>query len=175
MIDADRGSVEVTTGDTKSVNVTVIREVKKADDDKAQEILALHQLTFDQAGDVVTVRGKFPKGHKWSWSGPNLNVRYRIMVPKQFDLNVGTAGGSIAVADITGKLDLNTAGGSIKVGEVDGTVKADTAGGSIKVAGATGAVDADTSGGSIELGKMGGSVKADTAGGSIRIESAAGR
>jgi DUF4097 and DUF4098 domain-containing protein YvlB len=175
LVEADRGSVDITTSDTSQVTITVNREVKRTDDKKAQEILDAHQITFAQDGDAVSVKAKFPKGESiWSRKGSNLSVKYVISVPKKFDLQIGTAGGSINVADIAGKLDLDTAGGSIHVGNVDGTVKADTAGGSIHVAGATGLVDADTAGGSIKLGKMGGAVNADTAGGSIRIESAAG-
>lgn len=174
VMDLDRGSIEVTTSDHPTVAITVVREVKRGSDRTAQEIIDNHQLTFSQDGSTVLVKAKMAKNPLQSWWGPSLSVRYQVTVPKQFDLNLDTAGGSVRIPDLTGKIDVETAGGSITIGRVDGAVKADTAGGSIKVAGATGATDVNTAGGSIHLGEMGGSVYADTAGGSIHVKSAAG-
>lgn len=172
---ADRGSVEITTGDTPTVQVTVTREVKRTGDEEARRVLDSHRLAFHQEGDTVSVKAELTSdGGFWKRWGSKLQVKYAVVVPKRFDLNVKTAGGSIKVADLEGMMELGTAGGSISVGNITGTVQADTAGGSIKVASATGPVNTHTSGGSIELGRMGGTVKAGTAGGSIRIASAAG-
>ncbi|HAB15350.1 MAG TPA: DUF4097 family beta strand repeat-containing protein [Verrucomicrobiota bacterium] len=173
VIAADRGSIDIVTADTNAVGLTVIREVKRATDSQAKELLERHQLTWAQSGNTITVKARMPSEYR-NWRGPNLSVRYQVTVPKQFNLDLDTSGGSISVAEIQGQLKLETSGGSISAGEVDGTVKANTSGGSIKIAGVTGAATVDTSGGSIELGVMGGSVDADTSGGSIRIRSATG-
>lgn len=173
VLDVDRGSIEVTTSDEAAVNLTVHREVKRASDSTAREMLDQHQLTFTQDGNSVVVKARMLKPDR-SWRGPNLSVRYQVVVPKQFDLQFDTAGGSIRVPDLTGKVDLGTAGGSISVGKLDGTLKAETAGGSVTVEGATGPTSVETAGGSIRLGVMGAAVNAETAGGSIQIKSAAG-
>lgn len=174
LMEVDRGSIELTTADNNAVGVTVIREVKRASEPQAREILASHQLAFEQQGNTVIVRAKSPKDRSWNGRGPQLSVRYQVTVPRQFDLDLNTAGGSIKVPDLIGKVDVETAGGSISIGDVNGTVQAETAGGSISVGAATGAVNVETAGGSIRLGAMGASVNAETSGGSIRIQSAAG-
>lgn len=174
LMEVDRGSIELATANDHTVSVTVVREVKRANEAQAREILAAHQLAFEQQGNTVIVRAKSPKDRPWKWRQPQLSIRYQVTLPRQFNLDLSTAGGSIKVPDLIGKVDVETAGGSISIGEVDGVVQADTAGGSISVAAATGAIKVETAGGSIRLGTMGAAVKAETAGGSIRIQSAAG-
>ncbi len=173
IIQADRGSVRITSADTQTVDVTVEREVQRSSDDKAREVLEAHELTFEQAGDVITVRAHLPRSDSlWSRKTSGLGVKYLVTVPSRFDLSLSTAGGSIQVDDHAGNVALRTSGGSVRVGQLTGDVTARTAGGSISVSAASGRVEADSSGGSIKLGKMNGPVDAQTAGGSIRIESA---
>ncbi len=171
VIEADRGSIQVLTAETNSVSVTVDRELNRSSDEKAQAVLDDHKLTFAEEGGTITVKARLPKTEGiWNRRTAGLNVKYTVTVPSKFNLTLNTAGGNIAVADLTGTVRLRTAGGSIRVAKVDGPVKADTAGGNITVEAATGAVEADSAGGSVKLGKLGGTTTAETAGGSIRIE-----
>ncbi len=174
VMNMDRGSIEIETAETNAVGITITREVKRASDRKAAEILENHKLEFSQEGNVVQVKGRMSKGFTSVWNGNSFSVRCKVTVPRQFDLNLDTAGGSIKVSDLTGKVDVETAGGSISLGTIQGGIKAQTAGGSISVEGATEAVHVGTAGGSIKLGAMGGAVDAETSGGSIRILSASG-
>jgi hypothetical protein len=175
IIDADRGSIRVTTGESNALAIAVEREVKRSTDEKAREVLDSHSIDFRQDGNTLTVTARLPKGEAiWSRKAAGLDVKYVVTVPKSFDLTLTTAGGSVAVGDLAGRLRLNTAGGSIIVGAVDGSVQAETAGGSIAVASATGTVEADSAGGSIQLGSMKGAVEAISAGGSVRVDAAAG-
>jgi hypothetical protein len=175
IVDADRGSIRVTTGESNAVAITIEREVKRSTDEKAREVLDSHSIDFRQDGNTLTVKARLPKGEAiWSRKAAGLDVKYLVTVPKSFDLTLTTAGGSVAVGDLAGRLRLKTAGGSIMVGAVDGSVQAETAGGSIAVASATGTVDTDSAGGSIHLGAMKGTVQATSAGGSVRVDAAAG-
>lgn len=175
VIDADRGSIRVLTAATNSVSITVEREVNRTTDEKAREVLASHAVDFRQEGEVITVQARLPKSDSiWSRKAAGLTVKYTVTVPKAYDLTLTTAGGSVDVGDIAGRLKLETAGGSIHVAALDGSVKAETAGGGITVGSATGAVDADSAGGSIKLGTMKAAVHANTAGGSVRVEASAG-
>jgi hypothetical protein len=175
VIDADRGSIRVLTAATNSVSITVEREVNRSTDEKARDVLASHAVDFRQEGEIITVKARLPKSDSiWSRKAAGLTVKYTVNVPKAHDLTLTTAGGSVDVGDIAGRLKLETAGGSIHVAALDGSVKAETAGGSISVASATGAVDVDSAGGSIQLGSMKGTVQATSAGGSVRVDAAAG-
>lgn len=170
VIEADRGSIEVTAKSEETVDVQVFREVTRASAAKAQEVFAAHEVTFQQEGNQVLVRAKYKKEWPaWRFWRPNLQVRYQIAVPKQFNLDLKTAGGGISVSDLTGDVRAHTAGGSIKLGAIDGQVWARTAGGSIHVAGGAKGIDVETAGGGIQVGQAGGSVTAQTAGGSITI------
>ncbi len=193
-IDADRGSIRVSVGTDDKVEVKVFREAKAGKMARAEEILANHAVTFQQEGNDVRVRAESSRQiNGWLGRGANLQVRYEVTVPRQFNPDLRTAGGSIQVADLVGAVRAQTAGGSIKVGRIDGAVWARTAGGSIEVARASGTIEADTAGGSvtigeantkvdvrtaggsIDLGKVGGAVRAHTSGGSIRLEEARGQ
>jgi len=173
VVEADRGSIEVTAKSEETVDIQVFRKVTRATAAKAQEVFAAHEVTFQQEGNQVFVRAKYNKDWSgWRLWGPNLQVRYEITVPKQFNVDLKTAGGGITVSDLTGDARAQTAGGSIKLGAIDGQVWAHTAGGNIHVASATKAVEVETAGGGIQIGQAGGSVTAETAGGSITITKA---
>lgn len=175
VISADRGAIDVTTGDADKVEVTVLRKVTRGSAGEAAKILADHQVTFQADGNQITVKAKFEGSIRPGWFGPNFQVHYEVTVPKNFNLDLQTAGGSINVPDLTGSVKANTAGGSIKTGRVDGTVNVRTAGGSLTIAAATGAAEAHTAGGSIIVGEAGASLIAETAGGSIRVGKALGK
>jgi hypothetical protein len=103
-----------------------------------------------------------------------VDVRFEIMVPKKFSLDLETNGGSISAKALQSKVKAETSGGSIAVGDIDGyvgldaaggkEVKAETAGGSINVGDSQGDVYLEPAGGSIKVGSTQGQVKAETAG-----------
>ena len=175
VIDADRGAIEISTGGDETVQVAVLRRVTRGSATKAQQVIAAHKVTFDQDGATVIVRARLESGIKsWGSWGSRLRVRYVVTVPRRFDLNLKTAGGSIQVPDLTGAVVAGTSGGSIKVGAITGPVTGRTSGGSISVASATELIEARTSGGSIEVGTAQAAAKLSTSGGSIRVTEARG-
>lgn len=174
ILNMDRGDIEIQTAETNAIGITIVREVKRAGERRAAEILENHKVEFAQDGNVVRVKARPAKANLGSWWSGSLSVRCRVTIPRELDLDLETAGGSIEVPAVKGMVEADTAGGSIRLGEIDGSVKANTAGGSISVAGATGPASVGTAGGHIKLGVMGGPVTAETSGGSIRIQSATG-
>ena len=66
-------------------------------------------------------------------------------------------------------MDADTAGGSIRLGEIGGRIRADTAGGSIRIESAMGPVRASTAGGGITIRAASAAVDASTAGGGIDV------
>ncbi|MFK7864184.1 MAG: DUF4097 domain-containing protein [Pseudohongiellaceae bacterium] len=100
----------------------------------------------------------------------NSRIRFAVSVPKEYNVELNTGGGSIDVADLAGNVEADTSGGSITVGRVTGgDVKVDTSGGRIEISDVDGNVEADTSGGRIKIGNVAGNVVADTSGGAISI------
>src|SRR5256886_449366 len=177
VVEADRGSIEVKSADADQVEIEVFRKVSRESQAKAEEILKNHEVRFSLDGNKVQVHAEFKKGFTGGWGdkGRNLQVRYQILVPKQFNVNLKTAGGSIKVADLIGEARGQTAGGSLSFGQMDGPIYGRTSGGGISVAGCKGGVDLETSGGSIHLGEVQGDTTAHTSGGSISLKKTNGK
>jgi hypothetical protein len=192
-IEAEWGSIEVIPGDSARVDVEVQRKVEAGDRAAADAIFRDFDLQVTPAATGVTVRGIFKTGWKpessFSWIHGRRICRnnrcleyadrlrthhYRVTVPREFNVDAQTDGGSIAVGDLKGTMKSRTSGGSLKFGSIQGSITGKTSGGSITVGAATGPVDVHTSGGSLHLGEVGGKLTAHTSGGSINIKGSAG-
>ena len=179
-LESSSGSISVESWNKNEVDVQVEMRARR------ESQLEDFSVNVEQKGNKVLIEGD-------SGWGSRVKVKYKVKVPKQFNLNIKTGGGSIAagkelegnvlartsgggikIGDVTGDVDVNTSGGSISVGKVSGELQVDTSGGSIKIAAGGKSTSADTSGGSINIGPSEGPVKADTSGGSIRVAHAKG-
>lgn len=173
VIDADRGSIDIVSGGDNQIDIRMHRKVTSGSEKKAREVLEAHEVTFRQDGDTVTVRARSTKDwQRWGWWGRGFQVRYEITLPRRFNVDLRTAGGSIAIADLSGEVRAHTAGGSLRFGTIDGPVSCKTSGGSIVIASATGVIDAHTAGGSISVDDAGAPATLETSGGSIRVKHA---
>jgi hypothetical protein len=156
---SDSGAIEVETWDQDRVLVNV----RNTDG---------YTIDFGQSGNDVVVTADSEGSNFFgliNFSGRS-SVGFRVRVPVNYNVELGTGGGSIEVSDISGSVRADTSGGSIEVGNVSqGTVRADTSGGRITVGDVDGDVFADTSGGSITIGDVTGNAYADTSGGNIEI------
>jgi hypothetical protein len=126
-------------------NDNVLLEVSVAGEDADQ-----FEVTSDKNADQVSIIGKLQGRKKWGWNR-DLKVEFHITVPKTFNVEVHTSGGSIDIEDLVGNIDAHTSGGSIDVGNVTGDVELKTSGGSIDTESIFGEINAHTSGGSIRV------------------------
>lgn len=140
LLRTDTGSINVRTHNNNTVDIEVEVEGPNSD---------AFKLTFEQSSTGVDVKGELDK-HDWSWSS-RLRVKFYIYVPSEFNLDLITAGGSIAIDDLFGNVEARTSGGSISLGDITGNVDIHTSGGSINVDSVYGDIDANTSGGSINV------------------------
>lgn len=158
-IKSDQGSIKVETWNKKKVEIQVEKKARNKDR------LKTFKIKFEQKGNQILVDGDGERNNK-------VSLKYIVKVPKEFNLDLNTGGGSITVDDISGEIKVDTSGGSISIGHVTkGSVDANTSGGSIKVGNVDGNLKVNTSGGSISLGKVSGTSSIDTSGGSISLES----
>lgn len=175
LVQADLGSIEIVPGDGDRAEVRVAREVRRAAEGDADRMFADHEVTFTQEGRklLIVARRRSPPT-VWRRNAPTFEVRFRIALPRRFDVDLTTAGGDIRLGDLEGKARLGTSSGAIATGMVAGPVDARNAGGDITVAECRRAVTAKTSSGAIRLPRVEGKVDATNAGGDIVIGSAAG-
>jgi hypothetical protein len=173
VLEADRGNVELKAGDDNKVLITVVREHKGSASD-AKDALAAHKINFTQDGDKVTVKGTKTKSG-WNNKFNKLSVRYTITTPKNYNLQLGTAGGNLKISGVTGTHKLDTAGGNIDMRDLAGSLVAKTAGGNIIAVSCKGPLETRTAGGNIEIQQSEGNIIANTSGGNISIEGASGK
>lgn len=170
VLHADRGSVELTGSDVDEVVVEVIRRVTRGSASQAEDLLADHQVRFSQDGETVRVDAASTKRLRWNLLGPNLEVEFRVSLPRVFSVEAETAGGGVRADHLKGDLDLRTSGGSIRLEDVAGTVRGRTSGGSIRGSRVEGTVELMTTGGSIAVeGVSGKELKVRTSGGSVKL------
>jgi DUF4097 and DUF4098 domain-containing protein YvlB len=156
-LESGMGTIKVGTWEKGEVFVSIKKRARN------KERLDGFEVQIEQNGNDIHVRGD--KG----WDN-RVRVEFQVNVPKEYNVDLSTGGGSIDVSDINGNVKLHTSGGSIAIGDVDGgDVDARTSGGTIKVGDVKGDLKVDTSGGSINLGKITGSSTIHTSGGSISV------
>jgi len=190
-IDADLGDIKVTSGGS-NVSVDVIRRAKTSSQSKAEDVFKEFAVSFTPEGDSVRIRAKYDQPTSWFHWNNDLEVRFVVTVPSQYNVDLRTSGGDISVSDLNGQVKVNTSGGDVSLGHIAGTVDAHTSGGDVSLAGSnanamlttsggdikvdntSGSLNAKTSGGSIDIGRAQGDLKAHTSGGSIEIGDAGG-
>jgi len=166
-LQAGIGDVKIVTGGT-GVAIEIQRDADR------ESYLKRHTVTFNQAGNDVTVTGKYESTlHIFNFGDP-LRVRYNIRVPAHYNVDVDTSGGDVDLADLTGNVNAHTSGGDVRAGKINGTVTLATSGGDVELGGATAKLSIRTSGGSIHLGDAAGPAELKTSGGSIKVTKIAG-
>ena len=164
---SDFGSVEIESWDRNEVKIVVIKEMDTRNKRDAKEAFEYFDISFDQNRKGVKIIGEYNGPKRWFRSNRKLKIHFDIIVPREFDVDIYTAGGSIKAAELKGQIDLHTSGGSIDVEQIVGPLNVNTSGGRIDVYKVDGNIDVHTSGGSISLEKINGSADAKTSGGTI--------
>ena len=174
-IKSDHGSIIIDTHEKNQVDyaLTVKKGDKVLDEEEAMES---YEIEFDQSGNDISVILK-KRSESDTWFGlktTRQHVQHKVTLPRSFNCDVLTAGGSISVDDLDGTAKTHTSGGSLSFGRIDGNIMGSTSGGSISITECSGDAEIKSSGGSLKIGRVNGSIDASTSGGSISIERSQG-
>ena len=169
VMDVEPGSIEVRTAGESQIVVNVFRKVERAGDYRAAELLSQHEVDFNQQGNNLTIRAKFPYEDWRRWRNSGIQVRYVVSIPTEFNVDLKTSGGGVSVDDLRGEARVKTSGGGLRFGKIEGPITGNTSGGGITLAGCNGKVEIKTSGGGIEIESGAGDLIAETSGGGIKI------
>jgi hypothetical protein len=166
IVDVDFGTIDVSAGPDDKISVAAHRKIDSDNEAQEKEYLASAPVTVTKEGNTVTVRARRQNKEKnLNWSGRcSMDARYTVRVPKSFNSELRTGGGTIMVAEITGTMSADTSGGKLKFTHLKGPTGATTSGGSIELNGCDGPLKVDTSGGRIEAVEGSGSLEARTSG-----------
>jgi len=168
-VTSEFGAIEIQTAEQDEIEI-VITKAAKSLKRSAKEALADFEVSFSPEDTDVHIEGKFKHGREhWRKILNRLEIRFHVTVPKNYNADLETQGGSIKVGDLDGTIRAHTSGGSLRFGNITGTVWGRTSGGSIKLTSCGSPVDLKTSGGSIEAVDVAGDVRAQTSGGSLRF------
>lgn len=161
-IDTNDGSVRVTTGDSKNVNLRVEYEGYEKDKN-------LH-IESKQDGDRVELTARVT-GH-WGisigWHN-SRRLRIEVQMPRDADLDAHTGDGSVEASSINGNVNVYTGDGSVKANTLTGTIVLHTNDGSITVDTLKGDIRLHTGDGSIEARDLDGKLDADSGDGHVRV------
>jgi len=101
-------------------------------------------------------------------------LTWRIVTPRNINLDLVTTTGNITVADTDGDAILRTGGGSITTGQIKGKAALITLGGFVKTGSIGGDAEVRSQGGTLEVGDVGGNAEFHTTAGQIRAGTIAG-
>jgi hypothetical protein len=175
-VETDGGEIRVDPAADGVVKITAREKIRADTDAEADDLLKKLELTFEQSGNDVLARAKYPSQimgfHVGMW--PPVQVAFTVTVPARFATDLRTSGGPITVGDLAGKVVAKTSGGPIKLGKIGASIDAHTSGGSINVTEGQGEMKLNTSGGPITVGRSIGPAELSTSGGGIRIDGVEG-
>jgi hypothetical protein len=123
-VQTDDGSVRVSTGDIKQVEIRVEYTGYKLDRDL--------QVSTSQNGDSVEVIAKTHGGNWFNFGVRHSSLRVEVHMPKDADLEVTSGDGSVEADSITGNLDVKTGDGHISVQGAKGNIRLHTGDGHIE-------------------------------------------
>lgn len=172
VVDVAFGTIDVASGANDKVVVDAHRKLETSDEAKEKQYLAEVPIEIKNEGNTVIVRARRSDKNSWSWDcngNMSMDGRYTIRVPKNFNLDLKTGGGTITANDVTGTTKVSTGGGKLKLAQLRGPLDAKTSGGSIRLNNCEGALNVSTSGGEIKAETGKGSLEARTSGGSILV------
>ncbi len=179
-LDSDVGEVEIEGTSENSVDVVV--DIS-GDASRAEKF----HVDMTSSGNDVIVTGKLDESGFFHWDSGNLDVRYRVTVPRKYsirgstaggdvrmknvegEIRFGTSGGDVVVNGITGTTDVSTSGGTVEASDVKGSMKLETSGGEVKAERIQGDIEAGTSGGDVTLLDIDGGMRAETSGGNVEV------
>ncbi|MGZ5537588.1 MAG: hypothetical protein ACXWG0_03580, partial [Chthoniobacterales bacterium] len=172
VVDVAFGSIDVAGAANDKVSIEAHRKIETSDQAKEKQYLAEVPIVITNENNTVTVRARRTEKDSWSWNctdNMNMDARYTVHVPKNFNLDLKSGGGGISANDVTGTTKVSTGGGKLKLAQLRGPLEAKTSGGSIRLNDCQGALNVSTSGGEIKAETGSGSLDARTSGGSIVV------
>jgi DUF4097 and DUF4098 domain-containing protein YvlB len=175
-LETDHGSIKVNSSGGDAVTVDITFRRKRGSQNRFHDILEDFDVEMRQNGQDVSVRVEHERNPSKFWKsvGKYLEIEFIITVPKKYDLDLSTAGGSVSIGDLEGEVLCSTSGGKLAFSRIKGAIVGRTSGGSITLDACDGDVDVKTSGGKVRIGKVSGDIVAHTSGGRIEVDEVMG-
>lgn len=182
VIDVRLAGIEVTGTKEEAVTIDLFRGVGVYDSqggpDKRQEPepRGIDEVAFRQDGCTVSIlTAENSNSQLWHPGNVNIDFRFVVFVPENFNLDLKTSGGGITVAELNGAVKSKTSGGALSFTNVRGRIEGHTSGGGIQLKACRGTAWIETAGGAIDIRDHKGDVAAQSRGGGISCERVEGK
>ncbi|MGZ5025211.1 MAG: hypothetical protein ACXWBS_10120, partial [Chthoniobacterales bacterium] len=90
VVDVAFGSIYVASAANDKVSIEAHRKIETSDQAKEKQYLAEVPIVITNENNTVTVRARRTEKDSWSWNctdNMNMDARYTVHVPKNFNLN----------------------------------------------------------------------------------------
>lgn len=161
-VHVDDSSVHILTSDTHQIEFRVTSEGSAT-----INIGAKLRIDSQQNGNQVELTVLRKPGISIGFSDKRLRTEVRM--PKDADLQVETADGSVNISSVNGNIAIKTTDGSVKAAELAGKIEVRTADGSINVETLAGESSLHSVDGAIGVAHVDGKCEASSADGSIHL------
>lgn len=168
IVESDVGNITISSVEEDKVSVTVVAR-------GSERFINRFTVESVQEGADIKVLGRVKQSHFQFFNSGWTDVLFDIKVPKNFNLNLNTAGGNIEIENIKGKIDGETSGGNIELMDIESDLKMSTSGGNVKLRNCVGSYHVETSGGNMYADKVVGPIIFETSGGNIGIADSDGK
>ena len=176
IVDVDFGTIDVSAGADDKIAIQAHRKIDSSNEAQEKEYVTAAPISVNKEGNTITIRARCQqKDNHLNWAGHvSMDARYTVQVPKSFNAELRTGGGTIIGAEVTGTMSADTSGGKLKFTHLHGPLGGSTSGGNIELNGCEGALNVETSGGRIDAIDGSGTLDAHTSGGSIVVRNFGG-
>ncbi len=161
----DAGSISVQGGTQQGITYTIRKRIRGGSEESARRDLAAFRITTGIRNGMAVLEGDAERRNY-----RNFSIDFSVNTPRDLEsVRAETDGGSIAVRNISGRVNTQSGGGSVTLADITGPVTAETGGGSVEVTNGDGDMNLRTGGGAIKINSAKGRVSAETGGGAISV------
>ncbi len=161
VLKASSGDVVVTTSDAPEVYIKILGNERASQKMK---------FDYDVSDNGVSIRAEKKDGWNFFNFGENINLRFEVRLPSNYNAKISSSGGDILISNINGKIDLHSSGGDVSSKYIQGALTVSTSGGDIKCESVNGPIKLETSGGDVVCNNFDGDLDASTSGGDISLK-----
>lgn len=155
-----RGPVEITTTDSTTAEVQIIRTARTRAD------LEYHKIEIAQTENSLVVRGVQEQEDRRR-DNIQVNHHVKLKLPRSINLSVSSISGWIKVGDVDGQTNVSSISGSANIGHVGGKLQVSSISGSLEVGDVGADARVNSISGNLRLGQVNGSLEVSSISGAL--------
>jgi len=156
-----RGPVEITSTDSATAEVQIIRTARTLAD------LEYHKIEVEQTANGLVVRGVQEPEQR---DRRNVQVDHHVILklPRRIDLSVKSVSGSLKVGDVDGEISVSSISGSANIGNVGGKLQVSSISGNLEIGNVGADARVTSVSGNLGLGQVNGSLEVSSVSGGVK-------